>query len=269
MLCVVCVTDVCVVSKTIVEMHGGRIGAGSSGEGEGSVFYFDLPVHSVDQFAFSRGSARSHSYEVDVHTEHQILGFEHEEVSGLVSTVPQESLIEMVKQAKVSASGSKSDALHSRSVEEAIPSRKTTGNMQKEERVRCLLVDDAATSRKILRRALLTMEGVECWEAESGVEALELVRQRQEQQKQGGEESSQSSGSVFDIIFMDAHMRGISGHVCTHRLRADMGFTGWIVGLTGDSSPELTRMFMLSGANTVYTKPLKISDLREIVNGEF
>jgi signal transduction histidine kinase len=32
------------LSKTIVEMHGGRIGATSKGIGQGSVFYFTLPL---------------------------------------------------------------------------------------------------------------------------------------------------------------------------------------------------------------------------------
>jgi signal transduction histidine kinase len=35
------------VSKSIIEMHGGEIGAISAGEGNGCTFYFELPCITI------------------------------------------------------------------------------------------------------------------------------------------------------------------------------------------------------------------------------
>eukprot|EP00975_Prorocentrum_lima_P069720 12927999-Prorocentrum_lima.AAC.1 len=35
------------VSKAIVEAHGGRVGARSAGLGKGSTFYFELPIKEM------------------------------------------------------------------------------------------------------------------------------------------------------------------------------------------------------------------------------
>lgn len=50
-------------------------------------------------------------------------------------------------------------------------------------------------------------------------------------------------------------MPNMTGAEATHVLR-EMGYTGIIVGVTGDAQPVFTEMFMSVGADEVFVKPV-------------
>jgi hypothetical protein len=58
------------ISKGIVEMHGGRIGAYSDGEGKGSVFYVDLPLFMEGKFNPVNNSDQDHDGDIDHNNNH-------------------------------------------------------------------------------------------------------------------------------------------------------------------------------------------------------
>ena len=57
--------------------------------------------------------------------------------------------------------------------------------------------------------------------------------------------------------------------LCVHRLIREQGYTGLIVGLTGDGSDEDARYFTEHGANAVMTKPFDLDDFDKIVQRFF
>jgi len=69
--------------------------------------------------------------------------------------------------------------------------------------------------------------------------------------------TSISSESVrhFDVITMDAQMPVMSGYAATRMIRA-AGFSGLIFGCTGNSLEEDINLFLASGANDVFVKPV-------------
>jgi CheY-like chemotaxis protein len=60
---------------------------------------------------------------------------------------------------------------------------------------------------------------------------------------------------TFDAILMDSVMPVMTGPEATVRIRA-LGYTGLILGVTGNALPEDIEMFTKCGANAVLTKPV-------------
>jgi CheY-like chemotaxis protein/HPt (histidine-containing phosphotransfer) domain-containing protein len=115
---------------------------------------------------------------------------------------------------------------------------------------RVLLVDDNEINREV---ALAVLEPYEfqLTEAESGSEALELVR-----------------GQIFDMIFMDYLMPGMDGIETTTRIRTECGTNGKspvIVALTAEETPELLDRFQKSGCQDVLSKPIDSTKLSQLL----
>jgi len=66
--------------------------------------------------------------------------------------------------------------------------------------------------------------------------------------------------SNYDIITMDAHMPNINGYIATQMIR-DAGFTGYIVGCTGNVIQEDINLFIDSGVDKVFSKPVNVEKL--------
>jgi len=113
--------------------------------------------------------------------------------------------------------------------------------------LRVLLVDDALTNRKLLKR-LLTNHGHTCEEAKDGQEAVDQVKKAIE------------AGTPYDTILMDSEMPVMNGPTATKEIRA-LGCDAFIVGITGNVLPEDVAFFKQCGANEVLPKPFNMSDL--------
>ncbi len=127
--------------------------------------------------------------------------------------------------------------------------------------LRILVVDDAPTNRKMLRRMLEAepaLRGCTIAEAADGAEALMMVGVTA-----AAVEEPSADPSAFDLIFMDSIMSVMHGPETTRRLREDLKYTGRILGLTGNAMPEDVDTFTCSGLDRLLLKPLKRSTLLE------
>lgn len=106
---------------------------------------------------------------------------------------------------------------------------------------RILVVDDNLINRKVARSFLQTY-GLEITEAESGMEALELVHR-----------------TKFDIIFMDHMMPVMDGIETTQKIRTECGENGrqsLIIALTANAMEGVRENFLASGFQDFLAKPL-------------
>ena len=118
-----------------------------------------------------------------------------------------------------------------------------------------LIVDDAATNRKMLR-LLLGRRRYETEEAEDGLQGVQMVKQRIDR------------GIVpYDAIIMDFIMPNMDGPTATARIRS-LGYTGVIVGVTGNAMQNDIQTFLGKGADKVLIKPLDIDEFIAAVIGK-
>lgn len=104
-----------------------------------------------------------------------------------------------------------------------------------------MVVDDNLINRKVARSFLQTY-GIEITEAESGMEAIELVHRTQ-----------------FDIIFMDHMMPLMDGIEAVQKIRSDCGENGRlpvIIALTANAMEGVRENFLANGFQDFITKPL-------------
>jgi CheY-like chemotaxis protein len=113
-----------------------------------------------------------------------------------------------------------------------------------------LLVDDAATNRKMLRK-LLELRNHNCEEAEDGLVGVSMVK---------------AAGlDYYDAILMDFVMPNMNGPAATQAIRA-LGYTGLIIGVTGNALTEDKSTFLQAGATEVLLKPLKMKTLQKYID---
>jgi CheY-like chemotaxis protein len=113
--------------------------------------------------------------------------------------------------------------------------------------LRLLIVDDAGTNRKLLKR-LLENHGHKCDEAEDGRVAVDKVVEAMNQ------------GKMYDTVLLDYEMPIMNGPQAAKEMRA-LGCDSFIVGITGNVMAEDVTFFKACGANAVLPKPFKLSEL--------
>lgn len=119
---------------------------------------------------------------------------------------------------------------------------------------RILVVDDARSNRRVICKVLESRcESLD--EAEDGQEAVDKVRA-----SMNGE-----SAYRFDLITMDYQMPKLDGPTATKMIR-ELGFTGMIIGVTGNVLLKDVHHFKALGANMVLAKPLNISLLERAIS---
>ena len=117
--------------------------------------------------------------------------------------------------------------------------------MSKESNGQVLVVDDDATSRKLLTRAL-SSAGYDCREAENGIEALKLVREQQP-----------------SLLLLDFQMPELDGAETLKRLRADPDpEIAQIPAIMFTGHGENEVLSLEAGADDFVTKPVNIAVLR-------
>lgn len=113
-----------------------------------------------------------------------------------------------------------------------------------------LVVDDNLINRKVAR-SFLQSYGLEITEAENGIEAIGLVRQKR-----------------FDLIFMDHMMPMMDGIETVHRIRSDCGDNGRlpvIIALTANAMEGVREVFLTNGFQDFLTKPLERKDMHLVL----
>lgn len=107
---------------------------------------------------------------------------------------------------------------------------------------RILVVDDASTNRKLIRR-LLEREGAKVRVAENGQVAVAMAKQHR-----------------FDLILMDMQMPVMDGYSATYQLR-EQGFGGPIIALTAHAMKGDREKCEQAGCSGYLAKPINIDGL--------
>jgi signal transduction histidine kinase len=132
---------------------------------------------------------------------------------------------------------------------------------------RILVVEDALSSRKMLIR-LLERDGHSCVAASNGRDAVEMIEydmdrsRRKVSPRQVGDDNSTPLHEKFDTILMDYEMPFMNGPDAIRAIRA-LGYTGSIIGVTGNVLVEDVDYFKACGADEVLAKPISFEKLRE------
>lgn len=112
-----------------------------------------------------------------------------------------------------------------------------------------LVIDDDETSR-LVARVLLERRNCLVVEAESGAQAIDLVKDE-----------------PFDLVLMDLSMPGMDGFETTRRIRDDNVHPKLpIVALTADTSKRVPALFLEAGVNAVLHKPLNSEHLDRLMS---
>ena len=115
-----------------------------------------------------------------------------------------------------------------------------------------LVVDDAKMNRKMQIR-LLQSRFKYVIEAEDGQVAVDLIQK-----------SMAENEDTPNVILMDYVMPVKDGPTATRELRS-IGYSGIIIGVTGNALPSDIDFFMKHGANEVLIKPLRLEVLENII----
>ena len=94
-------------------------------------------------------------------------------------------------------------------------------------------------------------DGVSILEADDGSTALDVVR------------TETAADRAIDFVLMDYVMIRMNGPEAVQKMRADLGYRGVVIGITGNALPEDLDNFRDHGANMVLTKPLTNAKLMD------
>jgi CheY-like chemotaxis protein/two-component sensor histidine kinase len=111
-----------------------------------------------------------------------------------------------------------------------------------------LVVDDMASNIDVAR-LLLAPYGLQIDSAESGFEAIDIIK----------------SGKVYDIVFMDHMMPKMDG-VEAVRIIRESGYAHPILALTADAILGQAKMFLSKGFDDFISKPIDIRRLNALLN---
>ncbi|MGF6162517.1 two-component system sensor histidine kinase TorS [Pseudomonas sp. 2725] len=114
-----------------------------------------------------------------------------------------------------------------------------------------LVVEDVALNREVVK-GLLQRDGHRVWLAEEADQALQHC-----------------AAQVFDLILLDVHLPGISGVELCRQIRHSDGSNRYtrIFALTASVQPALVRGYLEAGMDGVLAKPLKLENLRQVLEG--
>ena len=108
-------------------------------------------------------------------------------------------------------------------------------------------------NRKLLARLVSKRCNI-IHEADDGVKAVDLVK------------NAIAQGKPYDVILMDYQMPNMDGPTAAREIR-NLGFNGYIIGVTGNVLDEDRDHFIISGASRVCFKPIDINTIDEAISG--
>mmetsp|Transcript_42809 Transcript_42809/g.55014 ORF Transcript_42809/g.55014 Transcript_42809/m.55014 type:complete len:1070 (+) Transcript_42809:88-3297(+) len=130
------------------------------------------------------------------------------------------------------------------------PKQKKTENVSRSLIRRVLVVDDAASTRKVMCRLLKNIN-CETVEAANGQECLDIIARK--------------DPLFFDLILMDYEMPIMNGPEAVSKLN-ELGYTIPVIGVTGNVLKADTDYFIEKGAIEVLHKPLNIAVIKNLLN---
>lgn len=130
--------------------------------------------------------------------------------------------------------------------------------------LRLLIVDNSHVCRNMTKR-LLSNSFFSVDQACDGLEAVHKCSSYRASQSECGHKLGKG---LFDVIVMDSEMPRMCGADATRLIR-EGGFSGLIVGFTGDQHKDCENEFLLAGANRVMLKPLDVDKLLAWLSEKF
>jgi signal transduction histidine kinase/response regulator of citrate/malate metabolism len=114
-----------------------------------------------------------------------------------------------------------------------------------------LVVEDVALNREVAK-GLLQRDGYRVWLADDAEQALQHC-----------------TTQAFDLLLLDVHLPGISGVELCRQIRHSDGPNRHtrIFALTASVQPALVRGYLEAGMDGVLAKPLKLENLRQVLEG--
>ena len=115
--------------------------------------------------------------------------------------------------------------------------------------IRALVVDDNTTTRSIIRETLISY-GMTAEDAESGKQALELIRK------------AKSGGHAYELVLLDCRMPGLGGFEVAKMIRSDSSLNiAILMLLNADARSGDIASSKNLGLSGYLTKPVKRADL--------
>ena len=246
------------VTKQIVDQHGGAISVHSTGEGSGTTFTVRLPctVDSNSSSSNINGGREEDLFDLEADTKLKR------------TTTNARRRASMFRDQSLTASFSSIGAAAVLPID--INNALAAAVMQPLEQsmMRVLVVDDSDLNRKMICKALAATKEFLCEQAGDGRKAVEMVRAHMgnDDSNNGSSSSSSSSGGggggLYDIILMDYQMPVMDGPTAISEIRR-LGYRGIILGLTGNALLSDAEVMVKAGANDVMVKPLDIDQFLE------
>jgi CheY-like chemotaxis protein len=200
------------------------VGVDSKGEGQGSTFFFELPLFPKVNFEMIGNEMIGN----------EMIGSSHSSVE------PSRCSFEPSPRASFEPSRSSFDP--SRFSFDPSSFDSFVEWMNEVKKPRALIVEDDAVCAKYTARSLMSC-GYLYFIVGDGIEAIKIVQQ------------SILYNLEFAIIIMDNRLPGLDGPEVIRKIR-DMNFTNAIIGVTGDVGDETKLSFLEAGASTLFPKPL-------------
>jgi CheY-like chemotaxis protein/two-component sensor histidine kinase len=214
------------ITKGIVDLHNGKISVYSEGEGMGCKFSVELPM--LRKAGFEVMPCLNPSRRPSTSSAERGISFSessHYDDAYLFETL--------------SKSWMASDA-------DPIPAATMSTGLN----YVLLVVDDSRLNRKMLCK-ILRGAGCLCDEAEDGLQAIEIVKQKMSHPNE--------SKRFYDAILMDYIMPQLDGPTATKRIRA-LNYTAPIFGVTGNALGSDVDYFVGCGADRIFAKPLNVAE---------
>lgn len=142
---------------------------------------------------------------------------------------------------------------------------------QNEKSWNVLIVDDAATNRKIMSR-FLKIRGMKVDEADGGLSAIRMCSAFLSQNSTKPMTSTSLNDFLspitnqYNLIFLDHDMPDMNGPE-TARMLLDMGYKGHLIGLTGHTEGLHHERFRECGVSRILIKPISVGLLDELFAG--
>jgi CheY-like chemotaxis protein len=212
------------ISRGLIDLHLGKLSAFSEGLGQGSTFTIEIPLFEPARLPLDG-------------------------LGDLEMGTPQISQELQASPTQYSVLGTSDQSLDLFQLPQESP-KETRRRLVPTDIKKILVVDDAPTNRKIVRRILKSDGFTDVDEAKDGLECVEMVSSRPPHEP------------WYDLILMDYEMPRMNGPTATSRLR-ELGYTIPIIGVTGNILSADVAFFIESGADSVLPKPVVMKDLYE------
>jgi len=279
------------VSKSIIELHGGDIGCTSAGTGacsRGSLFYFELPIANIGvnespETAPVQGVGSFFNTPNDSGGPLTVDG----SVSIVSPRVQQSAWAGRERrQSDINALMATSFDMHrdeSTSTEVVVGADTYTASAgvrrnnsicaKKVVLLNIMVVDDAPLGRKMMSRAFRSIENsksmplmIRVHEGTDGTDAIAMMAKAASSRQSAVKDDEPSKCSIFyDLIFIDSEMANISGPEAIRIIRSEHKYCGSIHAVTGHACADSHSNLKQAGATSVFTKPLLVDQLRNVV----